>query len=75
MLWTLKDGYLSPYHNFPPLQPYFKYLKTISILQIFITELLKSMISRVVKQRFNDHLIYKGCMSSLEIKNTNFKWL
>ena len=33
------------------------FLKTISIFLKLITVLLKSMISRVVKQRFNDHLI------------------
>ena len=52
MLWTLKDGYLN--HNFPPLQPYFKYLKTISILQELIPVLLKSI---VCKTKDNDHLI------------------
>ena len=38
----------------PPLQPYFKYLKTISILQELITVLLKPI---VCKTKDNDHLI------------------
>ena len=46
-----------PNHNVPPLQPYFKYLKTMSILQELITVLLNSMIIRVCKTKDNDHLI------------------
>ena len=56
MLWTLKDGYLSE-SQFPPLQPYYKYLKTISILQELINVQLKSMILRVCKTKDTDHLI------------------
>ena len=51
------DLVIYPNHNFPPLQPYFNYLKTLSILQQLIIVLLKSMINRVLKQTFNDHLI------------------
>ena len=52
-------GWLFILITIPPLQPYFKYLKTISILQQLKTVLLKSMdsIAEYTKQRFNDPLI------------------
>ena len=43
-----------PNNNISSLQPYFKYLKTISILQELITVLLDSI---VCKTKDNDHLI------------------
>ena len=49
-----------PNHNVPPLQPYLKYLKTISILQKLITVLLKSMISRVCKTKGLMTISFKG---------------
>ena len=49
-----------PNHNVPAFQPYFKYLKTISILQKLITVLLKSMISRVCKTKGLMIISFKG---------------
>ena len=43
-----------------PLQPYFKYLKAISILQKLITVMLKSMISRVCKTKGLMTISFKG---------------
>ena len=49
-----------PNHNFSPLQPYFKYLKTLSSLQKLSVLSCPAEINEkqsMLNKRFNDHLI------------------